>query len=81
MTQNLNECEKKSEYTETNLNLTTKHFYIDISTNWSQKKNLNFESCYLNFTKFQEKNLNDPASTIHLKLGTDQVKVALNDEI
>ena len=39
LTQNLNECEKKSEYTEKNLNLTTKMaFYIEISSKFKAKK-------------------------------------------
>ena len=51
---------KKSEYTEKNLNLTTKtKLYIEIATKFKAKKNLNFESGYLNFTKFQGKNLNE----------------------
>ena len=60
LTQNLNKCEKKSEYTEKNLNLTTKIelLYRNLYENQSPK-NLNLESGYLNFTKFQEKNLND----------------------
>ena len=55
MTQNLNECEKLSEYTEKNLNLTTKiaFLYRNLCQIQSQKP------IYLNFTKFQEKNLND----------------------
>ena len=59
LTQNLNECEKKSEYTEKNLNLTTKveFLYRNLYQNQSQKY-LNLEPGYLNFTKF-EKNLND----------------------
>ena len=39
---NLNECEKKSEYTEKNLNLTTKiallMFYIEISNKFKATK-------------------------------------------
>ena len=62
LTQNLNECEKKSEYTENYLNLTIKYLSIIYYRNLYQiqrQKNLNFESGYLNFTKFQEINLND----------------------
>ena len=60
LTQNLNESEKKSEYAEKNLNLTTKIglLYSNLYQIQSQK-NLNLESAYLNFTKIQEKNLND----------------------
>ena len=60
LTQNLNELEKKSEYTEKNLNSTTKIalLYRNLYQIQSQK-NLNFESGYLNFTKFHEKKLND----------------------
>ena len=60
LTQNLNECEKKSEYTEMNLNLSTKIalLYTKLYQIQSQK-NLNFESVYLNFAKFHIKNLND----------------------
>ena len=56
LTENLNECEKKSEYTEKNLNLTTKIalLYRDPYQIQSQK-NLNFVSGYLNFIKFQAK--------------------------
>ena len=55
----MNEKEK-SEYTEKNLNLTTKIslIYRNFYQIQSQKP-LNFESVYLNFTKFQEKDLND----------------------
>ena len=51
---------KKSELTEKNLNLTTKIalLYRNFYQIHSQK-HLNYESGYLNFTKFQEKNLND----------------------
>ena len=55
LTENLNECENKSEHTEKNLNLTTKiellyrNFY-----HIQNQKNLNFVSGYLNFTKFHE---------------------------
>ena len=60
LTQNLNECEKKSEFTEKNLNLTTKIALLyRILYQIQSQKNLNLESTYLNFTKFQEKNLND----------------------
>ena len=62
LTQNLNECVKKSEYTEKNLNLTTKIallIYIEISTKFKAKKNLNLESVYMNFSKFYEKNLKE----------------------
>ena len=60
LTQNLNECEKKSEYTEKNMNLTTKIALLYRNLYQIQRgKNLNFESVYLNLTKFQEKNLND----------------------
>ena len=60
LTQNLNECEKKSEDTEKNLNLTTKIALLNRNFYQIQKpKNLNFESGYLNFNKFQKKNLND----------------------
>ena len=55
--QNLNECEKKSECTEKNLNLTTKKKAL-LNRYLHQiqiQKHLNFESVYLNFTKFQEK--------------------------
>ena len=39
LTQNLNECEKKSEYTEKNLNLTIKiELCIEISTQFKAKK-------------------------------------------
>ena len=34
LTENLNECEKKSEYTEKNLNLTTK---IALLRGWAEK--------------------------------------------
>ena len=59
--QNLNECQKKSEYSEKNLNLTTKVvlLYRNLYPIFQSQKNLNFESVYLNFTKFQEKNLNE----------------------
>ena len=58
LTQNLNECEKKSEHTEKNLNLTTKTALLYSNSYQIQsQKNLNFESGYLNFTKFHEKNL------------------------
>ena len=51
---------KKSEYTEKNLNLTTKVALLHRNLYQIQsQKNLNFGSGYLNFTKFQEKNLND----------------------
>ena len=49
LTQNLNKCEKKSKYKETNLNLTTEIEFLYCT------KNLNLESGYLNFTKFQKK--------------------------
>ena len=53
LTQNLNECEKKSEYTEKNLNLTIKISLLYRNLYQIQTpKNLNFESGYLNFTKF-----------------------------
>ena len=60
LTLNLIDCEKKSEYTEKSLNLTAKTelLYSNLYQNQSQK-NLNLESGYLNFSKFQEKNLND----------------------
>ena len=60
LTQNLNECEKKSEYAEKNLNLTIiiGLLYSNLYQIQSQK-NLNLESGYLNFTKIHEKNLND----------------------
>ena len=54
------ECERKSKYTEKNLNLTTKiallyrNLYQIKQKNQSQK-NLDCESVYLNFTKFLEK--------------------------
>ena len=57
VTQNLNECEKKSEYTEKNL-MTTKMALLYRNLDQIQI-NLNFKSIYLNFTKFQEKNLNE----------------------
>ena len=57
---NLNECEKKSEYTEKNLNLTIQFStFIWKSLVKLKPKNLNFESVYLNFNKFREKNQND----------------------
>ena len=60
LTKNLNECEKKSEYTEKNLNLTIKIALLYRNLYQIQsKKNLNFVLVYLNFTKFLEKNLND----------------------
>ena len=52
LTQNLNECEKKSGYTEKNLNLTTKIALSYRNLYQIQSKNLNF-------TKFEEKNLNE----------------------
>ena len=56
----MNECEKKSKYTEKNLNLTIKIALLNKNLYQIQsQKNLNFESGYLNFTKFQEKNLNE----------------------
>ena len=60
LTKNLNESKKKSEYAEKNLNLTIKIglLYSNLYQIQSQK-NLNLESDYLNFTKIQEKNLND----------------------
>ena len=60
LTQILNECEKKSEYTEKNLNLTTKIslLYRNLSQIQREKKS-ELESGHLNFTKFHEKNLND----------------------
>ena len=55
LTQNLNECEKKSEYTEKNLNLTIKTTLLyRILYQIQSQTNLNFESGYLSFTKFQE---------------------------
>ena len=48
--------------TEKNLNLTTKIALLYRIKNLYQiqsQKNRNFESIYLNFTKIQEKNLND----------------------
>ena len=56
LTQNLNECEKKSQYTEKDLNLTTKIqlLYRNLYQIQSQE-NLNLESGYLNFTKFHRK--------------------------
>ena len=56
----MNECEKKSEYTEKNLNLTTKIslLYRNLSQVQREKKS-ELESGHLNFTKFHEKNLND----------------------
>ena len=60
LTQNLNECKKKSEYTEKNLNLTTKIALLYRNLYQIQRgENLNFESVYLNLTKVQGKNLND----------------------
>ena len=58
LTGNLNECEKKSEYTEKNLNLNTKMalLYRNLYQIQSQK-NLNFGPGYLNFTKFQKKKI------------------------
>ena len=52
---------KKSEYIEKkNLNLATKIALLYRNIYKIQReKNLNFESGHLNFTKFQEKNLND----------------------
>ena len=54
LTQNLNECEqKKNEYAEKNLNLTTK-IALFLNRNLYQiqsHKNLNFELGYLIFTK------------------------------
>ena len=60
LTHNLNKCEKKSEYTEKNLNLATKIalLYRNLYQVQSQK-NLSFELGHLNFTKFNEKNLNE----------------------
>ena len=56
LTKNVNECEKKSEYTEKNLNLTTKiELLYRIFHQIQSQKYLNLESGYLNFTKFQEK--------------------------
>ena len=51
------ECEKKSEYTEKNLNLTTKIALL--YRNLYQIQSQNFQSGYLNFNKFQAKNLKD----------------------
>ena len=69
VTQNLNQCEKKSEYTGKNLNLTTKTalLYRNIYQIQSQK-NLNFVSGYLNLTKFEGENLNEwQVCNCHLK--------------
>ena len=65
--QNLNECEKKSEDAEKNLNLTTKIvlLYRNLYQIQSQK-NSNFESVHLNFTRFHEKNLTD-SDKIYIK--------------
>ena len=54
LTQNLNGCAKKSEYTEKNLNLATKIalLYRNLYQVQWQKK-LNFESGYLNFSKLE----------------------------
>ena len=59
LTENLNECEKKSEYTEKNLNLTTKIAFLHRNLYQIQsQKYLIFVPGCLNFTKFHEKNLN-----------------------
>ena len=56
LTQNLNECEKKSENTENNLNLTAKItlLYRNLYQTQSQKKS-EFSVRLSEFTKFQEK--------------------------
>ena len=52
--------DRKSEYTEKNLNLTTKIELLYRNPYQIQsQKNLNFVTGYLNFTKFQEQNLNE----------------------
>ena len=60
LTQNLNECEKKSKYKEKNLNLTTKIalIYIDLYQIQSQKKS-EFRVSLSEFRLILGKNLND----------------------
>ena len=64
LTQNLNECEitekKNLNKQKKNLNLTIKIALLYRNLYQIQsEKNLNFGSGYLNFTKFQDINLND----------------------
>ena len=61
LTQNLNEGEKKSEYNtekKSEFGYQNSPLYRN-PYQIPRKKNLNFQSGHLNFTKFQEKNLND----------------------
>ena len=53
---NLNTYQKKSEYTEKNLTLFTniENFLCSNLYQMSSKRNMNFESRHLNFTKFAE---------------------------
>ena len=60
LTKKLNGCKKIFEYMGENLNLST--IIALLYRNLRQilrQSNLNFESGHLNFTKFQDKNLND----------------------